>query len=122
VLQGIRLSATKRKLRGQQRKVVEAVGEYFYRNRQHMRYAKYRRQGWRIATAMVEGACKHLVKDRIERSGMRWTAAVAEAMLKLRPVYLSGDYEAYWAFHVAREHERLHPPGSWRPAHIIEEK
>jgi hypothetical protein len=87
-----------------------------------MRYAEYLSQGWPIATGVVEGACKHLVKDRMERSGMRWTPAMAEAMLKLRAVYLSGDFEAYWAFHLARDQERLHPPGSWRPAHVIEEK
>jgi len=122
VVQGMRLSATKRDLRGQKRKVVEAVAGYFYRNRRHMRYDEYLRQGWPIATGVVEGACKNLVKDRMERSGMRWTLPTAEAMLKLRAVYLSDDFEAYWRFHVAREHVRLHPPGSWRPVHIIEEE
>jgi len=71
---------------------------------------------------VVEGTCKNLVKDQMERSGMRWTPAMAEAMLKLRALYLSDDFEAYWTFHITREHERLHPSGSWRPAHIIEEK
>jgi hypothetical protein len=122
VVQGMRVSTTRRALRGQQRKVVEAVAGYFYRNRQRMRYDEYLRQGWPIGTGAVEGACKHLIKDRMERSGMRWKLTTAEAMLKLRAVYLSSDFEAYWAFHVAREHARLHPPGSWRPVHIIEEK
>jgi hypothetical protein len=122
VVQGMRLSATKRQLRSQKRKVVEGAAAYFYRNRRHMRYDEYLRQGWPIATGVVEGACKNLVKDRMERSGMRWTPAMAEAMLKVRAVYLSGDFESYWGFHVTREHERLHPPGSWRPLHIIEEK
>src|SRR5215831_13508302 len=122
VVQGMRLSATTRQLRGQKRKVVEAVAGYFSRNRGHRHYHEYLRQGWPIATGVVEGACKNVVKDRMERSGMRWTPAMAEAMLKLQAVYLSDDFEAYWAFHIAREHERLHPPGSWRPAHIIEEK
>jgi hypothetical protein len=122
VVQGLRVSVTKRQLRGQKRKGVEAAASYFYRNRRHMRYDEYLRQGWPIATGVVEGACKNLVKDRMERSGMRWTPAMAEAMLKLRATYLSGDFEAYWAFHIAREHERLHPSGSWQPAHIIEEK
>lgn len=47
---------------------------------------------------------------------------MAEAMLKLRAVYLSSDFEPYWAFHVARAHERLHPPGHWQPVDLIEEK
>lgn len=122
VVQGLRGSVTKRQLRGQKRQVVEAAASYFYRNRRHMRDDESLRQGWPIATGVVGGACKHLVKDRMERSEMRWTPAMAEAMLKLRAVYLSDDFEAYWAFHIAREHARLHPSGSWRPAHIIEEK
>jgi len=122
VVQGMRVSATKRRLQGQRRKVVEAAAAYFYGNRRHMRYDAYLWQGWPIATGVVEGACKNLVKDRMERSGMRWTQAMAEAMLKLRAVYLSDDFEEYWRFHVAREHERLHPPGFWRPVHLIEEK
>jgi hypothetical protein len=122
VVQGRRLSVTKRQLRGQKRKAVEAAANYFYRNRRHMRYDEYLRQGWPIATGVVGGACKNLVKDRMERSGMRWTRTMAEAMLKLRALYLSGDFDAYWKFHVARDHERLHPPGSWRPLHLIEEK
>jgi hypothetical protein len=122
VVQGIRSSARKRRLRGRKRQVVEAAAGYFSRNRRHMRYDEYLRQGWPIATGVVEGACKNLVKDRMERSGMRWTPAMAEAMLKLRAVDLSDDFAAYWAFHIAREHERRHPSGSWRPAHISEEK
>jgi hypothetical protein len=122
VVQGMRQSATRRGLRGQRRKVVEAVASYLYRNRGRMRYDAYLRQGWPIATGVVEGACKNLVKDRMERSGMRWTPTMAEAMLKLRATYLSGDFDAYWALHVAREHERLHPPGHWQPVDPIEEK
>jgi hypothetical protein len=95
VVQGMRLSARKRQLRGQKRKVVEAAAGYFYRNRGHMRYDEYLRQGWPIATGVVEGACKNLVKDRMERSGMRWTPAMAESMLKLRAVYLSDDFESH---------------------------
>jgi hypothetical protein len=63
---------------------------------------------------IIEGACKHLVRDRFERSGMRWSPAMAEAMLKLRAVYLSGDFDSYWEFHARRDQERLHPKGSWR--------
>jgi hypothetical protein len=107
---------------GTEAQVVEGVAGYSYRNRRHMRYDEYGRQGWPIATGLVEGARKNLVKDRMERSGMRWTLAMAEAMLQLWAAYLSDDFELYWGFHVAREHERLHPSGSWRPLHIIEEK
>lgn len=95
VVQGLHVSVTKRQLRGQQRKVVEAVAGYFYRNRRHMRNDDYLRQGWPITTGVVEGACKNLIKDRMERSGVRWTPAMAEAILKLRAVHLSDDFAAY---------------------------
>ena len=76
----------------------------------------------RYLNVAVEGACKNLVKEQIERSGMRWTPVTAEAMLKLQAVYLRTDFEAYRAFHIEREHERLHLPDFWRPAHLIEAK
>lgn len=122
VIKGLHQSTTKRRLRGQQRKAVETAAAYFYRNRRHMRYHEALQQGWPIATGVVEGACKNLVKDRLERSGMRWTPEMAEAMLKLRATYLSSDFEEYWAFYVQQEHERLHPPGYWRPVNTVEEK
>lgn len=122
VVQGMRLSVTKRQLRGQKRRAVDAAANDFYRNRRHMCYDEDLRQGWPIATGVVERACKNLVKDRMERSGMRWTRTMAEAMRKLRAMYLSGDCDAYWKFHVARDHARLHPPGSWRPLYLIEGK
>jgi hypothetical protein len=122
VVQGMRLSATKRHLGGQRRQVVEAAVGYLYRNRRHMRYDEYLRRGWPIATGVVEGACKNLLKDRMERSGMRRTRLMAEAMLKLRAVCLSGGFEEYWAFYVRREHERLYPSSSWRPVSPIEQK
>jgi hypothetical protein len=59
------------------------------------------------------GICKNLVKDRMERSGMHWTRPLAEAMLKLRAIYLSGDCEEYWALYVKREHAHVPPPGYW---------
>jgi hypothetical protein len=122
VVQGMRQSATKRRLRGQKRKAVEAAARYFYHNRRHMRYHEYLQQGWPIATGVVEGACKNLVKDRMERSGMRWTLSMAEGMLKLRATYLSDDFEEYWHFHVRQDQERVHPPGTWRPVQIVDEK
>jgi hypothetical protein len=56
----------------------------------------------------VEGACKNLVKDRMERSGMRWQVAGAEAVLQLRALKLSGDWPEYWQFHIRQDQERLY--------------
>src|SRR5438876_5875639 len=60
-----------------------------------MHYDQYLARGLPIASGSVEGACKNLIKDRMERSGMRWTEAMAEAIVKLRAIYLSGDFDQY---------------------------
>jgi hypothetical protein len=111
VVKGLRQTVTKRKLFGSKRKTLLNVAAYFHRNRNRMRYHEYLAQGLPIATGPVEGACKNLIKDRMERSGMRWTQLMAEAMLKLRSLYLSGDFDTYWEFHIRQDQQRLYPPG-----------
>ena len=100
---------TKRELQGSRRKALSDAAAYFYRNRDRMRYDVYLKKGWPIASGSVEGACNNLVKDRMERSGMRWTQAGAEAMLRLRAIHLSGDFEEFWDFHVRQDQQRLFP-------------
>ncbi len=73
VVKGIRQSTTKRGLSGARRDTLADIANYLYRNRDRMRYHDYLAKGWPIASGSVEGACKNLVKDRMERSGMRWT-------------------------------------------------
>jgi hypothetical protein len=109
VVKGIRQSITKRGLSGVKRKTLEAVAGYLYRNRNRMRYDQYLANGWPIASGPVEGACKNLIKDRMERSGMRWTEQMAEAIVQLRAIYLSGDFDAYWQFHIEQDQRRLYP-------------
>ena len=108
VVQGLRQSATKRQLSGAKRSTLLGVASYLYRNRHRMRYDEYLANGWPIASGAVEGACKNLIKDRMERSGMRWTEPMAEAIVKLRATYLSGDFDRYWLFHIQQEQNRLH--------------
>jgi len=81
---------------------------YYQRNLAYMHYDVYLARGWPIGTGVVEGACGHVVKDRMEQAGMRWTKAGAQAMLDLRAVRLNGDWDAYWAFHRQKEHEHLY--------------
>jgi len=109
VVKGLRQSITKRGLSGAKRKTLEGVADYLYRNRTRMRYDEYLANGWPIASGPVEGACKHLIKDRMERSGMRWTEHMAEAIVQLRAVYLSGDFDQYWQFHIDEDQKRLYP-------------
>jgi hypothetical protein len=66
--------------------------------------------GWPISTGVIEGACRHLVKDRMDITGARWGVATAEAVLKLRALHVNGDFDEYWAYHLHREHQRNHPP------------
>ena len=113
VIKGLRQTVTKRKLFGAKRKTLLAVADYFHHNRDRMRYDQYLAQGLPIASGSVEGACKNLIKDRMERSGMRWTESMAEAIVKLRALYLSGDFDSYWAFHIIKDQERLYPAGRW---------
>jgi hypothetical protein len=57
---------------------------------------------------VIEGAARHLVKDRMDITGARWGLAGAEVIL--RAIVTNGDLDAYWAFHQQQEHERIH----WR--------
>lgn len=113
VIKGLRQSVTKLKLYGAKRKTLLAVAGYLSHNRSRMRYDQYLAEGLPIASGPVEGACKNLIKDRMERSGMRWTESMAEAIVKLRAIYLSGDFDSYWAFHITQDQRRLYPPDRW---------
>ena len=95
--------------------LLRAAG-YYRRNLPHMRYDEYLARGWPIGTGVVEGACGHLVKDRRQQAGMRWTQAGAQALLELRAVRLNGDWDAYWQFHRTRQHARLYGTASPPPA------
>ncbi len=91
-----------------QRTAIERTIGYYVRNRAYMQYDRYLAQGWPIGTGVVEGACGHLVKDRMEQAGMRWTQEGAQAILDLRAVRSNGDWEAYWQFHRQQQHHRLY--------------
>ena len=72
-----------------------------------MKYDEYLAAGYPIGSGVAEGACRHPVKDRMERSGMRWLPSGAQAMLDLRATYLNGEWNDFWKFHVEREDQRL---------------
>jgi len=83
---------------------------YYRRNAPYMRYDQYLERGWPIGTGVVESACGHLVKDRMEQAGMRWTKAGAHAVLDVRAVRLTDHWDAYWRFHRHRDHHRRYGP------------
>jgi hypothetical protein len=65
-------------------------------------------QGWPIATGIIEGACRHLVKDRMDITGARWGLAGAETVLKLRAIKANGDFDSYWRYHLDQERHHIH--------------
>ena len=77
-----------------------------------MRYDQYLAAGYPIATGVIEGACRHVVKDRLERAGMQWVFEGAQAMLDLRTVHLSRQWDEFQAYRIQKEAERLYPHAS----------
>lgn len=104
----IRMSASKASLTDAQKKSAEKCARYIARRKPYMQYARYLERGYPIATGVIEGACRYLIKDRMDVTGARWSLKGAEAVLKLRSLVKSGDFEAYWPHHVRCEYERSH--------------
>ena len=89
-------------------RALQRVANYLRRNLPYIDYAQCLKKGWPIGTGVIEGACRHLVKDRMELSGMRWTVAGAQALLALRAVNENGDWEAFHLFRRQRCYQQLY--------------
>ncbi len=109
VIGGIRQMATKRRLSKRRREKVEQYLNYFAQRCEHMKYDEYLAAGYPIGSGVVEGACRHLVKDRMEQSGMRWRIVGAQAVLSLRAIYLNDDWDAFHAARIKAEQRKLYP-------------
>ena len=103
---GIRRSATLQEL--DNRAAVDTCAGYLCKYRDLIRYAEALSKGLPIATGVIEGACRYLVRDRMDKTGARWTVAGAEAVLQLRALRANGDFNAYWEHHIKAEHQRNH--------------
>jgi hypothetical protein len=108
VAAGLRRSATLRRLSDKARAPLDKCAAYLLKYRDYLRYDEYLAAGLPIATGVIEGACRYLVKDRMEVTGARWRLSGAEAVLRLRSLRASGDFAEYWEFHLAREYAREH--------------
>jgi hypothetical protein len=108
VAAGMRRAATLRQLSTPERKPIDTCADYLLKYRDMLHYDGYLAQGLPIATGVIEGACRHLVKDRMDITGARWRLNSAEAVLKLRSLHSSGDGDVYWDFHKAQELRRNH--------------
>jgi hypothetical protein len=109
VLHALRWLGTHHKLKGKRRDTLERVCGYFHNNAHRMAYDVYLEHGFPVASGVIEGACRCVVKDRMERSGMRWVMSGAGAMLDMRCIYLSDLWEEFSAFRIQRESRRLYP-------------
>ena len=109
VVGGLRQMGTRRGVGGAKRKRLAAACGYLAKNARRMRYHEYLAKGYPIASGVIEGACRHYVKDRLERAGMHWTPDGAQAMLDVRSEFLNGDWETFQQFRINRETKRLHP-------------
>lgn len=104
---GIRRSATRRRLDDDDREAVDDCADYLLDYKPYLRYDRYLAKGFPIATGVIEGACRHLVCDRMD-GGARWSLRGAEAVLRLRSLRSSGDFDEYWTYHEAQEYQRNH--------------
>jgi hypothetical protein len=109
VVKGMRRMASERGLRGPALKEVRTACNYFASNAHRMRYDEYLRAGYPIASGVIEGACRHVIKDRMEHGGMRWTLEGAQAMLNVRCVCASSQWENFGSWRQAEQAERVHP-------------
>ncbi len=108
VAAGIRRSATLHNLSSEQRIPADKCADYLLKYAEFLRYDQYLKAGLPIATGVIEGACRHLIKDRMDLTGARWGLVGAESVLRLRSLRSSGDFEEYWRFHIEQEMERNH--------------
>ena len=109
VIGGLKQMGTKQKLAGSKRQQLKSAIKYLTNNRRFMRYDQYLAAGYPIGSGVPEGACRHLVKDRMEQTGMRWQTPGAQAMLDLRAVYLNGQWERFNADRIDAECRKLYP-------------
>lgn len=108
VIGGLRRLRDEHPLSAEKRKTLNAAIHYYENNREHMKYDEYLAAGYPIGSGVAEGACRHLVKDRLECTGMRWTVTGAQAMLHLRAIYLNGCWEDFTNYHIEAEQARLY--------------
>ena len=110
VAAAVRRKATYARLAPQRRKAADDCAGYLLRKGPCLDYPTALHRGWPIATGVIEGACRHLVKDRMDITGARWGLDSAEAVLKIRALRANGDFARYWKYHLAQEQHRVHEP------------
>jgi hypothetical protein len=108
VAAAIRRKATRLGLEQAKRKNADTCADYLLAKRAYLDYPTALTNGWPIATGVIEGACRHLIKDRMDITGARWGLESAEAVLKLRALRSNSDFDEYWRYHRKQERRRVH--------------
>jgi hypothetical protein len=108
VAASIRRKATRLGLDPAARKNADTCADYLLAKAPYLDYPTALAEGWPIASGVIEGACRHLVKDRMDLTGARWGLPGAEAVLKLRAIHANGDFDDYWRLHLTNERRRIH--------------
>jgi hypothetical protein len=108
VIGGLKRLKSQRSLSASKRRTLNATIQYYENNRWHMKYDEYLAAGYPIGSGVAEGACRHVVKDRMEQTGMRWTVKGAQSMLNLRSTYINGDWEDFNEYRIRTEQDRLY--------------
>lgn len=109
VVVSLRHMGKRRKFRGTQDERLTRLCDFLHANVGRMRYDTYLEAGFPIATGVIEGACRHVIKDRMERAGMRWKVPGAQAMLKLRTTKANESWKPFQAYRIEQETKRLYP-------------
>jgi hypothetical protein len=102
------LTSGPKRLSAAQRRTINAAVTYFENNREYMKYDEYLAAGYPIGSGVAEGACRHVVKDRLELTGMRWTAEGAQSLLHLRAIYINDDWKPFQDHYIETEQARLY--------------
>ncbi len=108
VAAGMRRSATLRELSPKQREAIDRAANYLLTYKECLRYDEALTRGYPVASGVIEGTCRHLVNSRMNRSGALWSLRGADAILRLRALVKSEDFDEYWTFHETREQDRHH--------------
>jgi hypothetical protein len=108
VAAGIRRRATTFRYSAAERSGADQCASYLTAKVPYLDYATALASGRPIATGVIEGACRHIVADRMDITGARWGLDGAEAILKLRALHSNGDFDHYWPWHLRQEHQRIH--------------
>lgn len=119
---GLKQMLTKQDLSGTKRRCLEQVIGYLERNRKHMRYEICLAKGYPIGSGVIEGACRNLINDRLELTGMSWTLQGAESVMRMRAVHINKDWDPFWNYRRRSERRRLYGMKNEPTPEILEQE